>query len=234
MGTAEDQNCLTCRYENRRCNGRCDAFNKWEPKRSCRPIKIIGISGKMGVGKSTTAMRLNEVLPRSIRYAFADLLKAEVSRLFGFPPEWCYNRKEEVINFHHMEEGESIPKEMTVRETLQWYGTDVIRAREPQRWIRQIVRTIRELHDYDYLIIEDVRFLNEAKFVKDSGGLLVRIEPYDGYIMPTKAVQHISETELDDFQGWNLKLRPGEGDVTASVLEILTMLAKQACVRKIN
>ena len=167
-------------------------------------MKLIGISGKMGTGKTTLAKMLLERLPgRLKRVAFADLLKQEVSEKYGIPLEWCYS-----------EEGKSKTvdngtwEQWTVRELLQWYGTEFRRAEDPDYWVKAMLHELDmlEIHNgYDGVIIDDVRFPNEADLVKNNDGYLIRIAPYVGWDKPS---DHASETALDSYTGWSAILCP--------------------------
>ena len=85
---------------------------------------------------------------------------------------------------------------MTGREFLQKLGTAVRNEVHPEFWTRALF--IKEGNNQN-LIIPDVRFPNEAQIVKDHGGILIRIErPGAG------AGNHISETALDDYKGWDI------------------------------
>ena len=101
---------------------------------------IIGISGKMGCGKSVLTERLLLALSGYTRIGFADILKKECADKFNFPLDCCYRqegkRHEVKVDLKHFEDvphpygispGEELRghKYMTVRELLQWYGTDV-------------------------------------------------------------------------------------------------------------
>lgn len=175
--------------------------------------KIIGLSGKVGVGKSAMAGHLHRYLPNSRRMSFAYLLKNEVSCLFSFPRVWCDMDKNRIIPLTMGRSSLNMPRSMTVRELLQWYGTDVIRRHSPDRWVNAMREKLNGVR-VDYVIIDDVRFVNEAKLVSDLNGLLVRLEPYAGYERPVKSdglMPHVSETALDNFRGWDMVFRPQSG-----------------------
>lgn len=56
--------------------------------------KIIALSGWAKSGKDTLAKYLEETVGTT-RLAFADILKDEVSKQYGFPREWCDNEHKE-------------------------------------------------------------------------------------------------------------------------------------------
>ncbi len=92
-------------------------------------------------------------------------------------------------------------EQMTVREFLQKLGTEGLRNNlHNQVWVNALFSDYKE---GDNLIITDVRFPNEAKAIKDLGGVVVRIERMktaDMIAGPGGTQLHPSETSLD---GWN-------------------------------
>lgn len=51
---------------------------------------------------------------------------------------------------------------------------------------------------YPNWLISDVRFFNEAKAIKDRGGILIRVDRDSDY-----KDDHVSENELDTYKDWN-------------------------------
>ena len=82
-----------------------------------------------------------------------------------------------------------------LREFLQRLGNAVRDAIHPDFWVNALFNTYTK----NNIIIADVRFPNEAEAIKARGGKLIRIErPGAG------AGNHISETALDDYTGWDI------------------------------
>lgn len=130
-------------------------------------VRIIGLAGKAGAGKDTAADYL--VTTRSYeKHAFADPLKNGVAALFG-------------ISMEHL--NDPVMKEMidpvwrkTPRHLLQWLGTDVLRRDiSNQFFLVSMARTIEESKS-DTIVISDVRFDDEALFIKQLGGHIFKIE----------------------------------------------------------
>lgn len=155
---------------------------------------IIGLSGKLGTGKTTVADALMDLLPGSRRLSFAAELKRMASELYNYPLEWNYSGKDKVVSLlPDLPAGAASPSwngQATVREILQYYGTDVARARDPDFWVKTVERRICE---GEIAIIDDVRFPNERDLAMRKG-FCFRIEPYPGY---RAADGHASETALD-------------------------------------
>jgi adenylate kinase family enzyme len=154
-------------------------------------MHVIALSGKIGTGKTTVAEMLLKYLPYK-RIAFADVLKQETAKKFRFPVELCYSETGKNTEVP-MPDG----RLLTVRNLLQWYGTDVKRAQDPDYWVKRMEMTLyKPAYRLSGVIIDDVRFPNEAHLVERLGGSLFRIQPYPGYVQKS---DHVSETVLDDF-----------------------------------
>ncbi|MDL2315620.1 hypothetical protein LJC59_00860 [Desulfovibrio sp. OttesenSCG-928-A18] len=178
-------------------------------------MNLIGLSGKMGVGKTTVANMIKELVPGTERVAFGDLLKREVAERFDIPLAVFYHDKNKRIcaNPQRFEAGwPGTRSVMTARELLQWYCTDLVRAQNPDYWTVAMREHLRTLRGVPLVVIDDVRFPNEANFIKESSGMLVRIEAYPGYTVSADVAGHASETALDDWQTWDMVFRPELGE----------------------
>lgn len=83
---------------------------------------------------------------------------------------------------------------MTVREFLQKLGTDALRKGLHENvWVNALMADYDE--DQSDWIITDTRFPNEAKAIKEKGGVLIRIERPG--VKPIN--NHPSETSLDNW-----------------------------------
>ena len=76
-------------------------------------MKVILISGKAEAGKDLTCKILGELLRpiNSLRLAYGDYVKTTARDILGWNGE----------------------KDVAGRKILQWWGTDVVRAKEPLR-----------------------------------------------------------------------------------------------------
>ena len=141
-------------------------------------MKLIGITGKARSGKDTAAEHIiNEY--EYEKYSFADPLKRACSEMFGIPLGDFYNDnlKDEVNEFWGI----------SPRRMAQLLGTEGGRKlfRE-DLWIKRAELYIR---GQDKIIIPDVRFENEANFIRANGGALIHIKRKD----LQSVEQHISE-----------------------------------------
>lgn len=86
------------------------------------------------------------------------------------------------------------PEPMTVRDFLQKLGTDALRnGLHDNVWVNALMADYNEDSNW---VITDTRFPNEAKAIKDKGGIIIRVDR--PFVKPIN--DHPSETGLDD---WN-------------------------------
>lgn len=156
-------------------------------------MSIIGISGKIGVGKDQLANYIIELRPEYIKKSFAYKLKQMCAILTGIPMEDQLTR-----------EGKAkwMPKwGMTVGQMQQLMGTNAIRdGLHTNAWV------IALMSDYDpskHWVITDVRFYNEAIAIKNAGGILVRLNRISAVDGSWRVGSHVSETELDNYLFWD-------------------------------
>lgn len=158
-------------------------------------LKIIGIGCNARQGKMRVAKAIHCAIPeRSWIFSFADSLKA-YCRVNG----WMGAKDSRL---------------------LQVFGTEIMRYVDPARWFSVLEHTLNEFGpDYgvDICLIPDVRFPNEAEWIKDRGGKLIKVERVmpDGslYVDPTRSAKHDSERALDSYDGWDAVIREADGNL---------------------
>ena len=148
--------------------------------------KLILISGKAEHGKTLTANiikgRLENYGKRVTLLPFASYLKFICKEHFG------WNGK----------------KDLRGREILQRVGTDIVRKRNPDFWVKSVADFIETFSDdFDFIICDDVRFPNEIEYFRDVAivdFLSVRIyrNNYQNSLTEDQR-KHASETSLDNF-----------------------------------
>ena len=162
-------------------------------------IVVIGLSGKIGAGKTTLANALVQHYgaERCVLRNFADALKEQVSSHYGFPLEWCYSQdgKERVI---------AQCGGKTVGQILQDWGTALRTEVDAEVWVEAVatwLRAQRASSQFLVVLLGDVRFPNEHEFLRNvCGGRFVRLDGDPGGVRAasTRNLTHISETALDD------------------------------------
>lgn len=135
-------------------------------------MKIIGIAGKAGAGKDTVAKVLVEEF-EFIQYAFARPLKEGMKVMFGLTDYDVYDSEGK--------EKEHPRLGMTVRRAMQLAGTEFARDMiHNDIWLRMashfLVQTLKEKGRTACVVISDVRFKNEANWVRSNGGVIWHIE----------------------------------------------------------
>lgn len=133
--------------------------------------KIIGITGEAGSGKDTVANYLKDYYPRFFRsVAFADPLRSMLVASGAVTLEQLTDRelKEQVI--------EGIGK--SPRQMAQTLGTEWARQNVNEDfWLLLAKRRIDVLLAGDFnVLVTDVRFENEAAFVRKLGGVIWHIK----------------------------------------------------------
>jgi phosphomevalonate kinase len=179
-------------------------------------MKIIGLSGKKQSGKDTVYSIASDILAPPVgRVGFADALKQEVSEATGFRVEFIEEHKTEF------------------RSLLQVWGTDFRRHFSgTEYWIEQMDEVITSVNNkYKYLFITDVRFENEAEFIKQRGGSVIRVERrqqvYKTIQEATVDIDvHVSETNMNDYSGYDYVINNNgsEKDLQKSVRSMLETL----------
>jgi hypothetical protein len=119
---------------------------------------------------------------------------------------------------HHPGQKLSPPKKDPIYgycDILQWYGTDIVRKENPNFWIdslhKHLVKDAPEI-----AVITDVRFPNEAEYIKAQGGYLVEIvrlnKDNTQYIDPNRDPNHPSEMAMDGYP-WDYIIVAKDGDL---------------------
>lgn len=155
-----------------------------------KPI-IIGLSGYAGSGKDTVRFMLQEVGFNGV--AFADTIRAMLRELL------VSNRiSDSYINTREFKEAIIPELGVSYRQLAQTLGTEWGRSIHPDFWIKLVANYIHDIIDTGitpHFCISDVRFPNEAHWIKDHGGVIWRIERPDA--VPVRA--HASESEIYHF-----------------------------------
>lgn len=144
--------------------------------------RLIGVCGIKGSGKSVVATELTKAGFATVK--FAAPLKAML-RVLGLTDDHLEG---------HLKE---MPSPMLMGRTPRWamqslgteWGRDLI---HPDLWVSQWKNIVCDVLDHGgRVVVDDMRFANELKALKEIGGHSVRIERPG-----TEIVQHPSETTV--------------------------------------
>ena len=146
----------------------------------------IAICGKMASGKTTLANRLCDE-GNYTRLSLAGMVREVAYTLF--------NMKQENKD----------------RKLLQQIGMKMREIR-PMVWIDYV---IDESKGYEFVVVDDVRFVNEAKQFKENGWKLVKLEITDEI-----QKSRLQNTYGDDWEShWNNRSDPSEAEVDKIPIE---------------
>jgi hypothetical protein len=158
---------------------------------------IVGIGHKKYSGKDTLGAMLYECMEHSMFFArithFADALYWEVANACG-------------VTVEHIKENKEV-----FRPIMQWWGTEFRRRHQgnDNYWVDQVAEAVNLIefvsatkNSVKCIIIPDVRFKNEADWIKSKGGILIKISRPSIQAIDT----HPSEIELNDYTGWDTEI----------------------------
>lgn len=156
---------------------------------------LIGLAGKARVGKDTVARYLAAHLSL-ISYAFADPIKQALAMMLSLTPAQLEGSEKET----------PLPwLGKSPRELMQLLGTEWGRQLvHPQLWLLLAERNLQQLAEHHQamrgVVIRDVRFDNEAHWVRSKGGVILHITRADAQAVAA----HPSESGIT----------PRPGDIT--------------------
>ena len=159
-------------------------------------MKLIGICGHIGAGKTTLATHIAE-RHGYVRTSFAGAIREDIAAALAFldgdPTRYEY---------HLQRMNDRLTKEL-YRPMAQAYGTEYRRAEDPDFWTNRM-RTLIE--SSPAVVIDDVRFPNEAAMILALGGTLVRVtRPRH-----TNESGHLSEQHVDNLPASTTVLNDGD------------------------
>ena len=163
-------------------------------------MKIIGISGKMGSGKSTLAKHIMD--------KYEDVVVEKVAGDLYAIQDYIYNRLGLKMK------GE---KDRDLLIAIGEWGRNV----SPSIWTDACFNRVSKLKN-NIVMIDDIRFPEEANAVLKLGGLLVRLEGTQrGPNVDPKSASRSSETALDDYPFEHVISNLGTQEETIEQLEAL-------------
>jgi hypothetical protein len=160
-------------------------------------MKLINLSGHAECGKTTVAKMLKEELQaggkKVLLMSYAGYLKYICQAYFGWDGK----------------------KDETGRKLLQYVGTDLVRKRDPDFWVKTIVDFVKVFgRDFDFIIMDDCRFVNEVEYpiIHFVDACSVRINrPEHVNSLTEQQRLHPSEIALDDYNKFDYSIINPEG-----------------------
>ena len=151
-------------------------------------MKIIGLSGKRGVGKTTLADYLSAA-HKFVQVSFADSLRDIAKTLFPF------DLKD--LSDPRVKERPYGVYDWTPREFLINLG-EFMRYHDKNYWLTKGLSRCSANETY---VFDDVRYVNEADCIRSTGyGYIVRINRYEKDNPYGKNLDIPSESQLDDYK----------------------------------
>lgn len=139
---------------------------------------IVGISGFIGCGKSTVANWLTD--EHNFRKdSFATSLKDACAFIFDWPRDMIEGDTKESREWREQVDTWWAQKlgieNFSPRLAMQLVGTDSLRNHFNEGiWFLTLENRIRK-NPEQHVVISDVRFPNEVEFIKNQGGILLRV-----------------------------------------------------------
>lgn len=126
---------------------------------------IVGLAGKKQVGKSTIAKAL--VGHGYAEYSFAHPIKLALSVMLNKPYSWFDDQATKELPMTEF-------GGVSARQMMQTLGTEWGRSMiHPDFWLMVAKQHLTSDQDW---VISDIRFENEAQFIRDMGGVVIHIE----------------------------------------------------------
>jgi len=179
-------------------------------------------------------------------YSFADPLKVICHSLFGLTKEQCWGTDEQkntptALRWEDMPGVTTNPYmlsigavdigcktfgveyhdagQMTARELLQFFGTNIMRKMYEPVWVNATINKIKQEGSL-LSIISDIRFPDEANAIKQNGGKLIKL---------TRSVSkdtHASETALNDYTDFDFVIENGGDSTVENLIEEIKKVYK--------
>lgn len=180
---------------------------------------LIGLSGYAGTGKDTVREMLQD--QGYTGFAFADPIRGMLRELLtssGIDDRFIDEREFKEVPIHELG--------VSYRQMAQTLGTEWGRNLAPDFWLRIAKSYMDEQIDLGgtHFCVSDVRFPNEAQWVRDQGGVIWRVTRPQA--APIRA--HVSERLLTEFST-DAEIHNGGsvGDLHRTVMAALDSLTQK-------
>jgi len=188
-------------------------------------VKIYGLSGKMGTGKKYVASLMKNLINSD---SDSDP-ESEVIEL-----DFARQLKLDAAVFNNLKFEDVFSKNGKIRKLLQTFGAKIKNNCGKNIWIRYLDIKLKIMIEQGFknFIVTDVRFKDEAEYIKSLGGILIRIESpqrnlkkiqeegSDGEHNSENNEDHISETDLDTYEKFDHKFY-NDGEIESEKISCL-------------
>ena|SRR5690554_3958413 len=184
----------------------------------CR-LPLIGLAGLAGSGKNTVADIISSEFD-VVHYAFAQPLKQMLQQGLGLNRHDTDGYRKEQIDTRY---GKS-PRQMMQTLGTEW-GRNMV---HPDIWVKATEGYCQRLHEENpvlAIILTDVRFNNEAEWVRSQGGVIIHVKRPDA----APVAEHVSEQGVEYIENVDFVIH-NDGDLDdlkVNTLEIIEYIAQQ-------
>lgn len=166
-------------------------------------MSIIGLSGKARSGKDTLAGYLKDSLNRKYNrdfksFAFAEVLKHMCQKEFDLDDDQLWGDQKEIPDKRYKKRNGD--GHWTAREIMQEVGA-FYRTIDHDFWVKKLNEDITYHED---VMVTDVRYINEADFIKKSNGFLIKV--VRNVNNEIHGQNHESEINLDGYKHFDLNI----------------------------
>lgn len=192
---------------------------------------LIGLKGHYKSGKDETFKIIQELYPDVQRVSFAERLKTSAANSLNMSRELMEELKQHenlhikiagTSAIHSLLSsdcaGEATKWSITMREFLQFYGTEGHRnVFGTDFWVDQALPLDTD-HSSSFIVVTDMRFSNEIERVKSLGGWCVKVERNH---IESRFSNHSSEQDLDHLMDLFLDNTRSKDDLRVNIKEML-------------
>lgn len=100
--------------------------------------------------------------------------------------------------------------QMTAREVMQFFGTEIFRKTNPNIWVDTCFKFI-EQEQVPLSLIGDCRFVNEVEAIQKRGGKVIKLA--NQFVEQDEEDLHPSEVELDNYDKFDAVIENGHLDI---------------------
>lgn len=111
------------------------------------------------------------------------------------------------------------PGFMTVREVLQWFGTEIVRKMHGSAWVDATMNKIQR-ESPKFALVSDARFLNEFDAIKKAGGALIKLT------RNTSPSEHASELDFNRYTNFDYIINNDQDDIMGLVDKVKVAVTK--------